>query len=159
MSGTTRIAGLAGLCLAGAAAWPPAAAADPGCTGRPSDTKLYVRVENVLSSAGLMAVTLYGNNPSKFLAKRGSLYVGRSPAHKGVTETCIFVPQPGIYAVAVYHDLDGNRKLNRNLFGFPTEPVGFSNNPNLFIGIPSFNSVRFRVQQSGQRITVRLRNK
>jgi uncharacterized protein (DUF2141 family) len=147
------------LVLLGASALAAPAAAQAGCTGKPSDTRLMVRVENVRSSAGLMAVTLYGNNPSKFLAKRGSLYVGRSPAHQGVTETCIFVPQPGIYAIAVYHDLDGNRKLNRNLIGFPTEPVGFSNNPNTFLGIPSFNAVRFAVRQSGQRITVRLRNR
>jgi uncharacterized protein (DUF2141 family) len=138
---------------------PVAAQADPGCTGRPSGTRLIVRVENVRSSAGLMAVTLYANNPSKFLARHGSLYVGRAPAHQGVTETCIFVPQPGIYAIAVYHDIDGNRKLNRNLVGFPTEPVGFSNNPNTFLGIPSFTAVRFAVRQSGQRISVRLRNR
>ncbi|MBV9932241.1 MAG: DUF2141 domain-containing protein [Alphaproteobacteria bacterium] len=158
MNRTTKATGRT-LLLLGVSVLAARAAADPGCTGRPSETRLYVRVENVLSSSGLMAVTLYGNNPSKFLAKRGSLYVGRSAAHQGVTETCIFVPRPGIYAVAVYHDLDGNRKLNRNLIGFPTEPVGFSNNPNTFLGIPSYNAVRFAVRQSGQRITVRLRNR
>jgi uncharacterized protein (DUF2141 family) len=133
------------------------AAADPGCTGKPSDTRLYVRVEGVRSSAGLMAVTLYANNPRKFLAKHGSLYVGRSPAHQGVTETCIFVPQPGIYGIAVYHDADGNRHLNRNLIGYPTEGFGFSNNPNTFLGIPAFSAVRLPVRASGQKIVVRLR--
>jgi uncharacterized protein (DUF2141 family) len=133
------------------------AAAEPACTGHPSETKLFVRVDGVRSSAGLMAVTLYANNPRKFLAKRGSLYVGRSPAHQGVTETCIFVPGPGIYAIAVYHDADANRKLNRSFIGYPTEGFGFSNNPNTFMGIPSFGSVRFAVRSSGQKISLRLR--
>lgn len=133
------------------------AAAQPSCTGRPSDTKLIVRVEGVRSSAGLVAVTLYANNPKKFLARHGSLYVGRSPAHQGVTETCIFVPQPGIYGIAVYHDADGNRKLNRSFLGLPQEGFGFSNNPNTFLGIPSFGSVRFAVRSSGQRISLKLR--
>jgi uncharacterized protein (DUF2141 family) len=155
MSRYLKGAAAAALLTVVAAASP--AAADPGCTGRPSDTRLYVRVEGVRSSAGLMAVTLYANNPRKFLAKRGSLYVGRSPARQGVTETCIFVPQPGLYAVAVYHDADGNRKLNRNFIGYPTEGFGFSNNPNTFLGIPSFNSVRFAVRGSGQKISLRLR--
>lgn len=133
------------------------AAADPGCTGRPSDTKLFVRVEGVRSSAGLMAVTLYSNNAKKFLARHGSLYVGRSPAHQGVTETCIYVPQPGIYGIAVYHDADSNRKLNRSFLGMPQEGFGFSNNPNTFLGIPAFSAVRFAVRSSGQRINLRLR--
>jgi uncharacterized protein (DUF2141 family) len=138
------------------AAGPAAALGD--CTGPPSATRLFVNVEGVRSSQGLIAVTLYPDDAHRFLARRGSLYVGRSPAHQGVTETCIFVPQPGIYGIAVYHDADGNRKLNRNLIGFPTEAVGFSNNPNTFLGIPSFNAVRFAVRQSGQKISVRLRN-
>jgi uncharacterized protein (DUF2141 family) len=50
-----------------------AAAAEPACTGKPSDTKLFVRVEGVRSSAGLMAITLYANNSKKFLARHGSL--------------------------------------------------------------------------------------
>jgi uncharacterized protein (DUF2141 family) len=154
---TTRIAALAGPFLASALAAPAAARADAGCTGRASDTRLLVRVEGVRSSSGLVAVTLYANNPRKFLARHGSLYVGRVPARQGVTEVCIFVPQPGIYAVAVYHDADGNRKLNRNFLGYPTEGFGFSNNPNTFLGIPSFSALRFGVRSSGQRISLRLR--
>jgi uncharacterized protein (DUF2141 family) len=150
-----RAAPLLGLCAVAAMATP--AAAEPACTGKPSQTKLFVRIEGVRSNAGLIAVTLYANNPSKFLARHGSLYVGRSPARQGATETCIFVPQPGIYALAVYHDADGNRKLTRNFVGYPTEGAGFSNNPNTFLGIPSFRGVRFAVRGSGQKISIRLR--
>ena len=33
------------------------------------------------------------------------------------------------YAVSVFQDLNGDRKLNRNAAGVPTEGYGFSNNP------------------------------
>jgi uncharacterized protein (DUF2141 family) len=34
----------------------------------------------------------------------------------------------GRYAIRVFHDLDGNGKMNRNPFGIPVEPFAFSNN-------------------------------
>ena len=136
---------------------PAVAQADGQCTGHPSDTKLFVRVQGVRSSEGLIAVTLYPDDPDRFLAHHGSLYVGRSPAHAGVTRACIYVPRPGIYAIAVYHDANANRKLDRKLIGFPAEAGGFSNNPATFLGLPSFHSVRFRVRESGDEITIRLR--
>jgi uncharacterized protein (DUF2141 family) len=140
-----------------APAGPAVAQADGQCTGHPSATRLFVRVEGVRASQGLIAVTLYPDDANRFLAHHGSLYVGRSPAHAGTTRTCIYVPNPGIYAVAVYHDANANRKLDRNMIGFPAEGGGFSNNPNTFLGLPSFHSVRFRVRESGDAITIRLR--
>jgi uncharacterized protein (DUF2141 family) len=140
-----------------APAGPAIAQADGQCTGHPSATRLFVRVEGVRATQGLIAVTLYPDDPDRFLARHGSLYVGRSPAHAGVTRACIYVPKPGIYAIAVYHDANANRKLDRNVIGFPAEAGGFSNNPSTFLGLPSFHSVRFRVRESGDEITIRLR--
>ena len=74
------------------------------CTGRPSATRLIVTVSNVRAAQGLIAVTLYADDSSRFLARRGSLYVGRVPARAGVTRVCIHVPRPGLYGLAVYHD-------------------------------------------------------
>ena len=34
----------------------------------------------------------------------------------------------GIYAVAIYHDINSNGKLDRNSLGIPTEGYAFSNN-------------------------------
>lgn len=127
------------------------------CTGTKSDTKLYVNVENVKSSEGLIAVTLYADNSKKFLAKKGSLYVGRVPAKAGTTRVCIHVPKPGTYGLAVYHDKDANRKFNRNGVGLPAEPYGFSNNASTFLGLPSFKSVRMSVPKDGFETSVKLK--
>jgi uncharacterized protein (DUF2141 family) len=132
----------------------PAVAAD--CTGTPSATRLYVDVDKVRSSQGLIAVTLYTDDRRKFLAKRGSLYVGRVPARAGRTRVCMHVPKPGVYALAVYHDADSDRSFDRTGLGLPAEGFGFSNNPPTFFGLPNFDRVRIRVSWTGASTTIRL---
>lgn len=148
------LAGLAAPLLVGATQAPPAAS---GCTGTPSNTRLYVRVEGVQSAQGLIAVTLYEDDSSRFLARRGSLYVGRVPARVPMTRVCIHVPRPGTYALAVYHDADANRSFNRTSVGLPAEAFGFSNNPPTLFGLPRFSSVRIEVPRTNMQTTIRLR--
>jgi uncharacterized protein (DUF2141 family) len=136
----------------------PAAAQGPACTGRESPYRLYVEVQDVRSSEGLMAVTLYADDRRKFLAHHGSLYVGRVPATKGTTTVCIHVPSPGVYALAVYHDVNANRRYDRTAVGLPAEPFGFSNNPRVFLGMPAWSAVRLAVPKTDMRTTVKLHN-
>jgi uncharacterized protein (DUF2141 family) len=51
----------------------------------------------------------------------------------------------GEYALAIFQDYDKNRVLKTNLVGYPTEPVGFSNNAKMILGPPSFDDARFQV--------------
>ena len=148
------LAGLAAPLLIGAAPGPRAAG---GCTGTASNTRLYVKVEGIQSSQGLIAVTLYEDDSSRFLARRGSLYVGRVPARAPSTRVCIHVPRPGTYALAVYHDADANRRFNRTGVGMPAEAFGFSNNPPTLFGLPRFSSVRITVPRTNMQTTIRLR--
>lgn len=140
-----------------AAAAPAAAVAQSECTGPPSPVRLHVNVSNVRSSDGLVAVTLYPDDPRRFLARRGSLYVGRVPARAGTTRVCIHLPATGVYALGVYHDADGNRRFNRNAIGLPAEGFGFSNDAPALLGLPSFRAVRLNVPRSGFETNVRMR--
>jgi uncharacterized protein (DUF2141 family) len=139
--------------LIGSSAW----AQGSSCTGRESQVRLYVNVENVQSGDGLIAVSLYADDSSKFLAKRGSLYVGRVPARQGTTTVCIYLPTTGIYALAVYHDADGDRGFDRTGIGMPAEGFGFSNNPRVFLGMPNWKSVRLAVPKTNLKTTITLR--
>lgn len=141
--------------LASAAHAQPSAPA--GCTGTPSDTWINVVAEGLRNGNGLLAVTLYEDKPSKFLARRGSLYVGRVSATAGTTRACIFVPRPGIYALALYHDENANRSFDRTGIGLPAEGYGFSNNPATLAGLPSFRSVRLNIPRTG--LTTRVQMK
>ncbi|MGZ8361562.1 MAG: DUF2141 domain-containing protein [Allosphingosinicella sp.] len=135
----------------------PATAAEPDCTGPASPVRLYVDVEGVRTAQGLIAVTLYPDDSRRFLARRGSLYVGRAPARAGTTRVCIHLPGTGTYALGVYHDANANRSFNRNSLGLPAEAYGFSNNPAVLLGLPSFRSVRLNVPRSDMATRVRLR--
>jgi uncharacterized protein (DUF2141 family) len=47
---------------------------------------------------------------------------------------------PGKYAVAFFQDLNGNQKLDTNLFGVPKEGFGFSRDAMGKLGPPSFEA-------------------
>ena len=134
-----------------------ASAQQSSCTGREGPVKLYVDVEGIRKAEGLVAVTLYADDSSRFLAKRGSLYVGRTAALAPDTRVCIYLPSTGTYALGVYHDADGDRKYGRNAVGLPREGFGFSNNPAVILGIPRFSSVRLAVPRDNMSTKVRLR--
>lgn len=125
-------------------ATPPA-----GCTGPASDTWLNLAVEGLRNGNGLLAITLYADNPSKFLVRHGSMYVGRVQASAGTMRACIFLPRTGVYALALYHDENANQVFDRSGLGLPQEGYGFSNNPATIAGLPSFRSVRLNVTRSG----------
>jgi len=151
------------LALSGAAALAapaflaPAAAAPAGCMGTPSETWLTVSVEGLRNSKGLVTVAVYPDNSRKFLAKGGTLKNNRFNTTAPVTRACVFVPTTGVYAIAVYHDEDSSRKLNRTGLGLPAEGYGFSNNPSTVAGLPAFRSVRLNVPKSGLTTHVKMK--
>jgi uncharacterized protein (DUF2141 family) len=134
-----------------------AQAAPADCQGQPSSTWLRVAVGGVRSGSGLVTLALYGDDSGRFLAHHGSLFNARVPAHAGTTVACLFVPRPGVYAIAVYHDENGNRKLDRTGFGLPAEGFGFSNNPSTIAGLPTFSSVRLQIPHANVATRISLR--
>ena len=65
---------------------------------------------------------------------------------------------PGRYAVAVYQDRDDSGRLKRNFFGIPREDVGFSRDPALGFGPPSFGRCAITIDGEGGRVAVTLRH-
>jgi uncharacterized protein (DUF2141 family) len=63
---------------------------------------------------------------------------------------------PGDYAIAVIHDENSNGKLD-TFAGIPREGVGFSRNPVLRFGAPSFQSVRFTIASAPVEQDIRLK--
>jgi uncharacterized protein (DUF2141 family) len=62
----------------------------------------------------------------------------------------------GDYAVIVFHDVNGNGKLDKNAFGIPTEPYGFSNDAQGILGPPSFEDARVRLDGCGHTVAIHL---
>ena len=63
----------------------------------------------------------------------------------------------GRYALKVYHDANGNDRLDKGLFGIPKERYGFSNNPKVRGGMPPFERSAFEVGSAPEAQTIRLR--
>ena len=148
----------AALALATATAFSaPAMAAPAGCLGTPSETWLNVSVEGLRNGNGLVTIAVYPDDSRQFLVKGGTLKNNRFEASAPVTRACVFVPKPGVYAIAVYHDEDSSRKLNRSGLGLPNEGYGFSNNPATVAGLPAFRSVRLNVPKAGLTTHVKMK--
>lgn len=75
----------------------------------------------------------------------------------GRADVEITVPAPGSYVFAAFHDLNDNGKLDRNFFGIPTEPYGFTESPASKWRAPSFDEVATRVTDA-TRAEIHLRN-
>lgn len=55
----------------------------------------------------------------------------------------------GEYAISVIHDENDNGSLDTFL-GIPREAFGFSNNPRIFFGPPSFDRARFKLDENSK---------
>lgn len=109
-----------------------------------ASASIDIRIEGLRSTKGMVRVCLT-RVPALFLkcdqdpaALRGSV-----PAANGA-QLHFTAVVPGDYALVVLHDENGNRKVDKML-GIPREGVGFSRNPVLLVGPPSFAAVRFAV--------------
>lgn len=62
----------------------------------------------------------------------------RAKAQSGTVAVTIVDIAPGNYAVQVYHDENGNSRLDKNFLGIPTEAIGFSRDAHGTMGPPKF---------------------
>lgn len=63
----------------------------------------------------------------------------------------------GKYAITVLHDEDDNGIMTTNFVGLPEEKYGFSNNPKIYFGPPSFEKSAVQVGSGGKTIHINLR--
>lgn len=63
----------------------------------------------------------------------------------------------GTYAVAVYHDSNGDEQLNRGAFGMPSEAYGFSNDAPAVNAPPSYEDAVFLLAGASTTLQIQLR--
>lgn len=63
----------------------------------------------------------------------------------------------GNYAVAIYHDDNGDERLNRGIFGIPAEGYGFSNDAPVSFGPPDFEDAVFVLDGTDLTIQIEMR--
>jgi uncharacterized protein (DUF2141 family) len=63
----------------------------------------------------------------------------------------------GRYAAAVHHDENQDGQVNVNSLGIPKEGIGFSNNPKILVGAPSFKKAAFEFTPAEQTIAITMK--
>ncbi|MGF1542984.1 MAG: DUF2141 domain-containing protein [Parvularculaceae bacterium] len=122
------------------------------------ENEIFVTVNDVRADVGLMVADLYRNDPDGFLKSQGRVQQVRFAAKSPTTHFCFQAPTPGDYAIALYHDENANKTLDRKAFGIPAEPFGISNDPSTRFGPPSIEESLFEVAQAGATIDIQLKN-
>ncbi len=111
-----------------------------------SQNKLSIEVLGVPNSDGNINVALY--NTSDGFLKSEQAVMGKSVrAKEGKTSLYIEDVPDGEFAIALYHDENGNNELDTNFFGIPKETVGFSNAKMKTFGPPKFAECAFKMEK------------
>lgn len=115
---------------------------------------LTATVVGARNSNGVVRCGLF-NSATGFRQPGQQAFEAVSPITNG-SAVCAFKNVPaGRYALAVFHAEQGEQTIKYGLFGKPEEGVGFSQNPSVTFGPPSFDAAAFNLS-GAQTMTVNL---
>ena len=115
--------------------------------------QIRVTAQNIYPK-GILKLEIY-NSEDGFLFKKGRLRKVRLEAKDSPMLVCLNISKTGRYAIAGYHDLDGDRKLKKKWDFTPKEPYGLSNNPVYKSRrLPKFEEAAFTVGENGADVEI-----
>jgi uncharacterized protein (DUF2141 family) len=118
--------------------------------------ELTVRVTGLSEPLGQVGCSLFAGAAGFPKDSSGARQFWRAADAKGVT--CRFGDVPeGTYAVSIGHDLNGNKRVDSNFVGMPTEQWGVSNNARPNLRAPRFDEAMFRVVADAQEMFIEIK--
>jgi uncharacterized protein (DUF2141 family) len=102
--------------------------------------QLDVRFEGLRSTKGYLRACLTQDRTHFPKCERDPVAITGSVAAGSSAHLVFARVPPGDYALLVFHDENGNSRMD-TMLGIPREGVGFSRNPRLRFGAPGFDSV------------------
>ena len=114
--------------------------------------ELTLEIDPVTATTGTVQIAIY-NSETNF-RKEAVRSVKVTPV-AGTLKVVIDQLPAGDYAVMLFHDVNGNDKLDSNLMGIPKEPWGGSVGNKAMFGPPGWNDARFMLPEAG--VTVRIK--
>lgn len=122
----------------------------------PPNGKLAVVCEAIRNAKGVVGLLVFDSAKGWPEDVKSAIRSKDVEAHPGSSTIVIENLKPGVYAVVVLHDENGNMKLDRNWLGKPKEGWGMSNNPKPFLSAPSFDRAKFTFAGTAE-LRIRLR--
>ena len=107
--------------------------------------EITLKIKNYNSRDGFIHIAIY-NNKMDFPKEKGK-YLGFKEKANSVIDKgfIIYNLEENNYAIAIYHDENGNNKFD-TFFGIPKEKYGFSMNAKVFLSAPSFEDSSFSIK-------------
>ncbi|MEM7553260.1 MAG: DUF2141 domain-containing protein [Cyanobacteria bacterium P01_A01_bin.84] len=128
----------------------------PNSSNAISSSNLTVNIEGLKNKKGQVCFSLFDSSrgfPGDRKRAIKATCVKLKDAPFGLTFNSL---RSGSYAVAMFHDVNGDGTLNRNGLGIPTEGFGFSRNPRIVTGPPKFGDSAVIVVGSNTSIDIEL---
>ncbi|MBX2877687.1 MAG: DUF2141 domain-containing protein [Saprospiraceae bacterium] len=118
--------------------------------------RLIIKINNVSKDRGIIWIGLY-DSADTYLIKEKSILKKIDVSQKGYHEIVVDSLPYGTYAMALFHDVNANGEMDRNLLGIPSEPYAFSKKPKSKWRLPKFDEVKFDFSQDVQEIDTKLK--
>ena len=102
---------------------------------------INIKLNNLSSKKGQLLISIF-NKESGFPENNKAAYstlVFKEPLRSNLS---LFLPS-GSYAFAIVHDKNSNNKMDKNMFGAPTEAYGVSLNKTYLLKAPEFEENKF----------------
>jgi uncharacterized protein (DUF2141 family) len=116
---------------------------------------LNIQVTNVQEQKGTLVIALFPDEQT-FDKEQPALFQKVSVGKTGAIP-CTFPKVPyGKWVVAVYHDLNNNGSLDKNLAGVPKEPYGFSNGIKSKWRKPKFDENAFKIDAPNKKMDIKI---
>ena len=131
------------------------AAADDPSGGEDARGSLTVVVPGLASNEGKVIIALF-DSAEDF--EKGDAFVRSAfvePENQRAVWTFGDLPF-GEYAFRLFHDENGNEKIDTNWMGIPKERYAFSNDARGKFGPPGYEAAKFRFESDGMTIEVKL---
>jgi uncharacterized protein (DUF2141 family) len=118
--------------------------------------KLTLLINGLRSEDGVVCVSLFSSEDG--FPRDGTKAIRNSCVPITDTPLAVSFDVPyGNYAVSLLHDENQDGRLNTGFLGIPREGIGFSNNPRIIAGTPSFATTKFEFMQGSDDVQVNIK--
>jgi uncharacterized protein (DUF2141 family) len=112
-----------------------------------SSFSFTVKFENVRNEKGSIKYLVFKSEEGYPDDLKQSIKSGTIPTKEAEQGIVLSDLEAGSYSFSVIHDENNNDKLDTNFLGIPKEGFGFSNNPLVLFGPPSFDKTKVEVNK------------
>jgi uncharacterized protein (DUF2141 family) len=119
--------------------------------------EIQLIIKETKSDKGVIQILVFNQNEGFPGNPKKALKALSAPITNSLANVTIGDLPSGNYAISVFHDEDSDGNFQKNSFGIPLDKYGFSNNPTLYFGPPSFSKCAVAIKDAPLKVEISLR--